>query len=82
MITDLPALPVTGIAFDGTSLYFADRVGDFTKRTADGSTILDSFTVGSGDTGEDLAWDSKRKVLWRIVHTNVLQKSTRALIAS
>ena len=74
VITDLKNLPVTGIAFDGASLYFADPSGNFTKRTADGATILSSFSIPSGDTGEDLAWDSKRKVLWRIVHTNVLQE--------
>lgn len=85
VITTLPNLPVTGIASTGTFLYFADRVGDFTKRTADGSTVLDSFVVSSGDTGEDLAWDSKRNVLWRIVHTNVLQEidpATHSLVNS
>jgi len=85
VVTDLPGLPVTGIASDGSSLYFADRVGNFTKRTADGSTILDSFTVASGDTGEDLAWDTNRDVLWRIVHTNVLQEinpATHSLVNS
>lgn len=85
VVTQLPNLPVTGIASDGTDLYFADRAGDFTKRTSDGSTILDSFVVASGDTGEDLAWDSKRDVLWRIVHTNVLQEinpATHSLVNS
>lgn len=85
VITDLANLGVTGIATDGSALFFADRTGNFTKRTMDGSTILDSFAVASGDTGEDLAWDSKRDVLWRIVHTNVLQEidpATHTLVNS
>jgi PEP-CTERM motif len=85
VLTQLPGLPVTGMAFDGTSLYFADRSGNFTRRTADGSTILDSFSVNSTDTGEDLAWDSTRSALWRIVHNNVLQEidpATHSLVNS
>lgn len=76
VVTSLPSLPVTGVAWDGAHLYMADPAGNFTVRTPDGATILNSFTVASGDTGEDLAWDSKRSVLWRIVHTNVLQEFT------
>lgn len=85
VVTTLPGLPTTGIASDGTNLYFADPAGNFTKRTSNGATVLDSFVVGSGDTGEDLAWDSKRNVLWRIVHTNVLQEinpATHSLLNS
>jgi hypothetical protein len=75
VITDLVGLPVTGIASDGASLYFADTVGNFTKRAASGSTILDRFFVSpGGGVGEDLAWDSKRNVLWRIVHNNLLEE--------
>jgi hypothetical protein len=76
VLTDLSSLGITGIAWDANtgSLYFADRQGDFTKRSANGALVLESFTVASGDTGEDLAWDSRRDVLWRIVHTNVLQE--------
>lgn len=84
-LTNLAGLPVTGIASDGSNLYFANPFGSFTKRTANGSTVLDTFTVASGDTGEDLAWDSRRNVLWRIVHTNVLQEidpATHSLVNS
>lgn len=64
---------VTGIAYDGTSLYFADRTGNYTRRTTDGQTVLGSFSVASTGTGEDLAWDSSRNRIWRIVHNNRLQ---------
>lgn len=74
VVQTIPNLPVTGIAWDGASLYFVNRQGDFTRRTADGSTVLGSFFVASNDTGEDLAWDTTRNELWRIVHTNVLQE--------
>jgi hypothetical protein len=67
VITDLPSLPTSGIAWDGINLYFADPSGNFTKRTADGKTVLDNFAIGPFG-GEDLAWDSNRKVLWRILH--------------
>jgi hypothetical protein len=67
-------LATTGIAWDGSSLYFADPAGDFTKRSANGAVVLASFFVASGDTGEDLAWDSKRDVLWRIVHSNLVEE--------
>jgi hypothetical protein len=71
--TDLPSLSTTGIAWDGSNLFFADPSGNFTKRTSDGKTVLDNFVIGPFG-GEDLAWDGKRKVLWRILHTNALQK--------
>jgi DNA-binding beta-propeller fold protein YncE len=85
VLTRLVLPEVTGIAFDGTSLYFADRIGNYTRRTPDGVTVLGSFLVNTTDTGEDLAWDSARNRLWRIVHTNVLQKidpATQSLEAS
>src|SRR5712664_468330 len=87
VITDLTNLPTTGIAWDGTNLYFANPSGFFTKRTADGMTVLDSFTITpSTGGGEDLAWDSNRKVLWRILHNPAaLQKIdpvSKTLIAS
>ncbi len=74
VLTNLGPMPVTGIAWDGNHLFMADPFGNFTERTANGLTVLNSFVVPSGDTGEDLAWDSKRGVLWRIVHTNTLQE--------
>jgi PEP-CTERM motif len=67
-------LPITGIAWNGTDLFFADPGGNFTRRSPDGNTVLGSFTTASGDTGEDLAFDPVRDSLWRIVHTNVLQQ--------
>jgi hypothetical protein len=65
---------VTGVAFDGSSLYFVDRQGNYSVRTPDGSTVVDSFFVASGGTGEDLAWDPVRSRLWRVVHNNTLQE--------
>lgn len=85
VLTDLGTLPVTGIAWDGNHLYMVDREGNFTVRTPDGATVLRSFFVASNDTGEDLAFDGTRGVLWRIVHTNVLQEidpTTGTLITS
>lgn len=87
VITDLAGpLPTTGIAWDGHNLFFADPAGNFTKRTADGKTVLASFVIPASGTGEDLAWDSNRKVLWRILHSPpTLQKidpSVPTLVAS
>jgi hypothetical protein len=86
VVADVGTLQVTGIAWDGSNLYFADPAGNYTKRTADGMTVLDSFALATGDTGEDLAWDGKRNVLWRIIHfTNTLQKIDpvgKSLVAS
>jgi Carboxypeptidase regulatory-like domain len=71
---DGTSLPTTGIAWDGSHLFFADVSGNYTKRTADGKTVLENFVVAASG-GEDLAWDSKRGVLWRIQHSNnTLQK--------
>jgi hypothetical protein len=74
VLTRMVLPEVTGIAFDGASLYFADRIGNYTRRTPDGMTVLGTFRVDTFDTGEDLAWDTKRNRLWRIVHTNLLQR--------
>jgi len=86
VLTDLASLPTSGIAWDGNNLYFANPAGNFTKRTADGKTILDSFSIAAPSYGEDLAWDSKRNVLWRIGHNPAaLQKIDpvgKTLIAS
>jgi len=63
--------PVTGIAWDGTSLYFSNSVGGTTERSADGLTVVDSFTAApSGSPTEDLAWDSTRNRIWRIDHNS------------
>jgi DNA-binding beta-propeller fold protein YncE len=67
-------IDVTGIAFDGSSLYFSDRASNFTRRTPDGQTVLDSFFVSSELIGEDLAWDTNRNRLWRIDHSNRLDR--------
>jgi len=72
-VTDLGNLPRTGIAFDGTYLYFGDRGGNIEQRTSDGQLVLKSFNIPiSGCCAEDLAWDTKRQRLWRIDHGNVL----------
>lgn len=63
----------TGIAYDGTNLYFSDgrdSGAPITKRSADGTTVLDTFSVPtSGSPAEDMAWDSTRHVLWRAIHS-------------
>jgi hypothetical protein len=74
VLQQIPDIDVTGIAFDGSNLYFADRPGNYSVRTPDGLTVLDTFTAPSGGTGEDLAWDTSRNRLWRVVHNNDLQK--------
>jgi hypothetical protein len=38
--------PVSGIAFDGTNLWFSDSFGNLTRRTSDGNTVLASFLAG------------------------------------
>lgn len=69
-----PNQPITGIASDGTSLYFGDSFGLITKRTLDGSSVVGSpFQIDGVGTEEDLAWDSARSSLWRISHGNFLQ---------
>jgi predicted esterase len=74
-VTDLGNLPRTGIAFDGTYLYFGDRGGNIEQRTSDGQLVLKSFNIPiSGCCAEDLAWDTKRQRLWRIDHGDVLHE--------
>jgi uncharacterized repeat protein (TIGR01451 family) len=76
---------LSGVAFDGEFLYFGTLYGAIEKRTADGATVLDSFTlpglatfpVSGGRTDaccHDLAWDSQRQRLWRIEHGGWLEK--------
>lgn len=74
VLQELMNIDVTGIAFDGSSLYFADRPGNYSVRTPDGATVLGTFSAASGGIGEDLAWDTSRNRLWRIVHNNTLQR--------
>ena len=63
------SLAVTGVAWDGSNLYVGDGQGGITKRTADGATVVDSMSIAhAGTPSEDLAWDTKRNVLWRIDH--------------
>ena len=63
--------PVTGIAFDGSSLYFSNSIGGTTRRTLDGATVLNGFSAPPfGSPTEDLAWDSTRNRLWRIDHAS------------
>jgi hypothetical protein len=57
--------PVSGIAFDGTNLWFSDPFGNLTKRTSDGNTVLTSFPGGAVENTKDMAWDSQRQRLWR-----------------
>jgi DNA-binding beta-propeller fold protein YncE len=65
----LPNARVSGIAFNGSFLYFSDMGGNITRRTADGGTVLASFAVAPvGTPSEDLAWDPARQRLWRIEH--------------
>jgi hypothetical protein len=74
-VTDLANLPRTGIAYDGTHLYFGDRGGNIEQRSTDGQQVLKSFNIPvSGCCAEDLAWDTKRQRLWRIDHGNRLHE--------
>jgi len=57
--------PVSGIAFDGTHLWFSDPFGNLTKRTTDGNTVLAGFPGSVAANNTDMAWDSKRQRLWR-----------------
>src|SRR6185503_19546329 len=59
--------PVSGIAFDGTNLWFSDPFGNLTKRTPDGNTVLASFPGSVVANNKDMAWDSKRQRLLRLV---------------
>ncbi len=89
---EIPTTPASGIAWDGASLFVSTAEGTITKRTAAG-VVMDTFTIsaepfcpaGSGCT-EDLAWDSTRGRLWRVVHNSpALQKintTTHTLEAS
>ncbi len=70
-----PSFPITGIATDGSSLYFGDSFGWIRRTTLDGSTVLGSdFWVYPHGTEEDLAWDPLQSSLWRVSHSNILQK--------
>jgi len=69
ILTDIPNTPTSGIASDGSVLYTGDRLGDIEERSLDGQTVLSSFnipTVLPTQLANDLTWDSKRSVLWRI----------------
>jgi ABC-type transport system substrate-binding protein len=73
VLTGLSNLPRTGMASDGTTLYFGDLGGNIEQRTNDGLQILKTFRIPvSGAAAEDLAWDTKRQRLWRIDHGNTL----------
>ena len=60
--------PTTGVAFDGTNLWFSGSTGVLTKRTkATPGVVDDTFkTAVFGNNTEDLAWDRTRGCLWRI----------------
>lgn len=58
--------PVSGIAFDGTNLWFSDAFGNLTRRTSDGNAVLASFPGSVSANNKDMAWDSKRQRLWRV----------------
>src|SRR5262249_19463679 len=68
ILGEVDAIAVTGIAWDGSNLFFVDRTGYFTKRSADAQTVLEAFAIPSTEVGVDMAYDSKRKVLWRLSH--------------
>ena len=70
--TDIPgsmlgtvSAPVSGIAFDGTYLWFSDPFGNLTKRTSDGNRVLAGYPGSVVANNKDMAWDSKRQRLWR-----------------
>lgn len=68
-VLETVAAAVSGIAFDGTHLWFSDPFGNLTKRTPDGRTVLASFPGGNIASTLDMAWDSKRGRLWRMVNS-------------
>ncbi len=76
VLTQLPATPRTGVAHDGARLYVGDNAGNIEARSADGTTVLDTFNIprSSGTAAEDLAWDTTRQRLWRIDNNNRLRK--------
>ncbi len=76
VLTQLPATPRTGVAHDGARLYVGDNAGNIEARSADGTTVLDTFNIPrtSGTAAEDLAWDTTRQRLWRIDNNNRLRK--------
>ncbi len=57
--------PASGMAFDGTNLWFIEAFGNLTKRTPDGNTVLASFPGAAVANNADMAWDEKRGRLWR-----------------
>jgi hypothetical protein len=68
VIGAVPNTPVSGIAFDGTYLYFSNNVGNVSRRNANGASVGGDFNVPGMATLEDLAWDSVRGKLWGIEH--------------
>ncbi len=73
VLRTVPGDLTTGIAFDGSNLFFGNFTGPIHKMTPDGATVLDTFTIAKNPSvccGEDLAWDTKRNRLWRLDHSN------------
>jgi hypothetical protein len=58
----------TGIAFDGSHLWTSSFMGPVTEHNADGSGNLKTISPALPNASEDMAWDSKRGLLWRITH--------------
>ncbi len=73
VLRTLSDLGVSGIAFDGSSLYFNSE-STITRRSLDGATVLETLHVASTNNSEDLAWDCRRQRIWRIDHDNRLRR--------
>jgi hypothetical protein len=60
----------TGIAFDGANLWTSSFEGPVTEHNADGTGSLTTINPPLPNASEDMAWDSKRGLLWRITHNS------------
>jgi len=62
---------LTGVAWDGTTLFVSDRVGDVERKTLAGAPLPGGFTVAppaGSATGEDMAWDPRIGRLFKLYH--------------
>jgi hypothetical protein len=77
LLVEVEETGMTGVAFDGTNLWFSAQSGvaplvtELTKRNTDGTLIpgaIFSPRAFSRNGAEDLTFDTKRQLLWRIDH--------------
>lgn len=73
---------LTGVAWDGSTLFVSDRAGSVERKTLAGTALPGGFSVappaGSG-TGEDMAYDSRTGQLFKLYHfAPAIQSFTRS----